>query len=198
MAARASIIAACSDVGRVVGVRGVDRKQASYHAVMEDGPTGLRMVRARARSLAAINRLVARSKAYWHWPEGYLEKALALQKVTRAYLRSNHCCEVLDGSGRLVAFLSVVVSDARPVLDNLWVTPERIGHGIGRWACAQVFQWARERGWMELRVVPDPPAEGFYRKIGFADTGERLPSRIPGGPLFSVYRIPLASQPGSG
>jgi GNAT superfamily N-acetyltransferase len=162
---------------------------------MEDALTGLHMVRARARSLAAINRLVARSKAHWNWPEGYLDKALVLQKVTRAYLRHNHCCEVLDGRGKLVAFLSVVVSDARPVLDNLWVTPERIGRGIGRWACTQVFHWARERGWTELRVVPDPPAEGLYLKVGFSDTGERVPSRIPGGPLFCIYRIQLVPHP---
>lgn len=165
---------------------------------MDAAPAGLRLIRARVRSLAAINRLVARSKAYWQWPEGYLQKALALQKVTRAYLHGNHCCEVLDGRGRLVAFFSVVVSDARPVLDNLWVAPERIGQGVGRWACAQLFQWAREQGWPELWVVPDPPAEGFYRKLGFADTGERVPSRIPGGPLFSVYSVPLSPRPGSG
>jgi len=40
-----------------------------------------------------------------------------------------------------------MVSDARVVLDNLWVTPEQIGKGIGRRACERVFQLAREQGW---------------------------------------------------
>jgi ribosomal protein S18 acetylase RimI-like enzyme len=50
---------------------------------------------------------------------------------------------------------------------------------------------AREQGWTELWVVPDHPAIGFYEKMGFSDTGERVPFRVPGGPEFSVYRIAL-------
>jgi hypothetical protein len=41
-----------------------------------------------------------------------------------------------------------------------------------------------------LWVVSDAPAEGFYRKVGFVDTGER----VPGGPVFSVYRVQLQSR----
>ena len=41
------------------------------------------------------------------------------------------------------------------------------------------------------RSLPDPPAEGFYLRLGFVGTGERVPSRVPGGPLFSVYRLRL-------
>jgi hypothetical protein len=39
--------------------------------------------------------------------------------------------------------------------------------------------------------MPDPPAEGFYKHLGFVDTGERVLSRVPDGPLFSVYRLRL-------
>jgi len=120
-----------------------------------------------------------------------------LHNISSAYLRSNHCFEVLDARDQLIAFFSVVVGDARVVLDNLWVTPELIGNGIGRRACEHVFQLARERGWTELWVLPDPPAVGFYVKMGFSDTGERVPSRVPGGPIFSTYRIQLSDEPGS-
>lgn len=81
-----------------------------------------------------------------------------------------------------------MVGDAKVVLDNLWVTPERIGQGIGRQACEYLFRLARERGWTPLWVLPDPYAEGFYVKLGFSDTGERVPSRVPGGPVFSWFR----------
>jgi GNAT superfamily N-acetyltransferase len=164
---------------------------------MAGAPTGIRIVDPRERSLANINGLIARSKAHWDWPEGYLEKALPLHTITPEYLRSNHCFEVLDADDKLIAFSSVVVSDARIVLDNLWVTPELIGQGIGRQACEHVFRFARERGWRELWVIPDPPAEVFYVKMGFSDTGERVPSRVPGGPNFSTYRIQLSDEPGA-
>jgi GNAT superfamily N-acetyltransferase len=159
---------------------------------MNGVPAQIRIIGAREQSLAAINNLIARSKAVWNWPEGYLERALPLHRVSRAYLLKNHCFEVLDLNDELVAFFSVMAGDARVLLDNLWVTPELVGNGVGRRACEHLFQLARERGWTELWAIPDPPAEGFYAKVGFSDTGERIPSRVPGGPIFSAYRIQLS------
>lgn len=152
-----------------------------------------RLVIARAKegSLGDINALIARSKAYWTWPAGYLERALMLHRVDANYPRGHHSFEVLDGQSELIGFFAVAPSDTRVMLDNLWVTPERIGRGIGRRDCEYVFQLARDHSWTELWVVPDPPAEGFYQRMGFIDSGERIPSRVPGGPLFCAYRLRL-------
>jgi GNAT superfamily N-acetyltransferase len=149
------------------------------------------IVPATAESLGGINALIARSKAYWTWPAGYLEQALVLHRIDANYLRAHDSFEVLDGQNELVGFFAIASSDNRVVLDNLWVTPERIGQGIGRRACEHALQLARDHSWTELWVVPDPPAEGFYQRMGFIDTGERIPSRVPGGPLFSAYRLRL-------
>ena len=92
---------------------------------------------------------------------------------------------------QLAAF-AVAISGARVLLDHLWVWPDLIGKGVGRQACEHVFRLAREHHWMDLWVIPDPPAVGFYEKTGFSDTGERVSSRVPGGPVFSVYRIALS------
>ena len=161
---------------------------------MDDEPIELRIIAAREGSLAAINALVARSKAHWSWPAGYLEKALPLHALYLSYLRDNYCFEVLGPRDDLLAFFAVVASGARAVLDNLWVKPEVIGRGIGRRACEHIVRLARQHGWRELRVLPDPPAEGFYVKSGFLDTGERVPSRVLGGPTFSVYSMKISAE----
>jgi GNAT superfamily N-acetyltransferase len=148
-----------------------------------------RIVSARAESLDRINRLIARSKSYWAWPNGYLEQALPLHRVTPAYLRANRCFEALDRSDVLLAFASVLESDDRVIIDNLWVAPEHIRCGIGKAMCEHLFRLARQTGWPQLWVLPDPPAEGFYFRMGFSHTGERVPSRIAGGPVFSVLSI---------
>jgi GNAT superfamily N-acetyltransferase len=155
---------------------------------MAAAPAAIRIVPAREDSLSEINDLIARSKSHWDWPDGYLEQALSLHRLAPAYLRGNHCCAIMTELEKLIGFLSIVVNDGKAVLDNLWITPERIGHGIGRYACEYAFRWAAEQEWKELWVVPDPPAEGFYRRMGFVDTGERIASRVPAGPTFSVHR----------
>jgi ribosomal protein S18 acetylase RimI-like enzyme len=88
-----------------------------------------------------------------------------------------------------VAFLSVAERDGRVSIDNLWVAPEHIRRGIGTAAVRFIVALARAAGWSHLWVLPDPPAEGFYRALRFSDTGERVPSRVSAGPVFSVYRM---------
>ena len=139
-------------------------------------------------NLDEINALMARSKAYWDWSPEYLDAALRLMVLCSHYLRENLCFEVRE-DGELVGFLSVKDDPQGPVLDNLWVDPRRIGQGLGRRACEFLFRLALRKRWPALYVVPDPPAEGFYSRMGFVDTGAREASRVPGGPVFSVFKI---------
>jgi GNAT superfamily N-acetyltransferase len=151
----------------------------------------LAILPAREESVPAINALITRSKGYWTWPVGYLEQALALLTIDVDYLRTHQSFEVLDARSDLVSFVAIAVLDPSVVLDHLWVTPERIGRGIGRRACEYVIQFARDHQWSELSVLPDPPSERFYLRMGFENSGKRVPSRVRGGPRFSVYRLRL-------
>lgn len=147
------------------------------------------IIPAREASLEALNGLISRSKAYWDWPDEYLSRAVPLHRITPSYLRSNRCFEVVTKHGELLGFLSITEGNGRVVIDNLWIEPEHIRRGIGSAAVHFAFELARACGWPHLWVLPDPPAEGFYRALGFCDTGERVPSRVNGGPVFSVYSI---------
>lgn len=162
---------------------------------MEHLEAELTIVGAREANLAQINALIARSKSHWNWPQAYLERALSLHLVTPDYLKRAASFEVWTSAPpELVAFFSLDTSSTIPMLDNLWVEPSYIGKGIGRLACNYVVDLALRTGWSEVSVMPDPPSEGFYARLGFRDTGERVPSRVPGGPLFSVYRIHVGAK----
>lgn len=137
--------------------------------------------------MAEINALIVRSKSHWNWPAGYLDQAISLLLITPAYLRAHLCFEISSGQDETVAFFAVDTSGEQAELDHLWVTPDLIRTGLGRMACNCVFELARDKRWPEIRVLPDPMAEAFYLRMGFHDTGRRVPSRVPGGPVFSVY-----------
>lgn len=146
---------------------------------------------ATAARLVEINDVISRSKAYWPWPEQYLSAALPLLELSGEYLDLNPSVVATEADGAISAFGSLASAGRRTYVDHLWVRPDRIGQGIGRHVCAWLLACARERDLQEVWVLPDPPAEGFYRKQGFVDTGERVPSRVPGGPVFSLLRIRL-------
>jgi GNAT superfamily N-acetyltransferase len=166
-----------------------------YDRLVTDFLDQIAFVPAREESLEDVNRLIARSKAYWAWSEEYLSQAIPLHRIGASYLRSSQCFEIITEHCELLGFFSLAEDAGRVVLDNLWIEPKHIGRGIGSRAVRFALERARLRGWPHLWVLPDPPAEGFYRALGFSDTGERIQSRVRGGPVFSVYRISTAEGP---
>ena len=51
-------------------------------------------------------------------------------------------------------------------LDYLWITPSRIGSGIGRRLLEHAVAWAAALGAREMEIEADPNAEGFYIRMG--------------------------------
>lgn len=146
----------------------------------------MEILRARSESLMNINLLIQNSKSFWNYPQSYLDKAIPLLMVDEPYLNENAAFE-LRVNEELVGFLAFVLTGDEVHLDHLWIEISKINMGIGKHALLFAEKYALENGWSELITYPDPPAEGFYLKNGFLDTGRRIPSRVEGGPTFSVF-----------
>jgi GNAT superfamily N-acetyltransferase len=147
-----------------------------------------RVRRAREANLAEINQVIVASKSHWDYPASYLQAALPLLMIDESYLAEHLCFEIIDESANVVCFFAIAEDSGEHMLDHLWVRPDRLGHGIGRLACQHVFSLARRYRWPVLLVLPDPRADGFYRKMGFEDTNKRVKSRVRNGPSFSLLR----------
>jgi GNAT superfamily N-acetyltransferase len=77
-------------------------------------------------------------------------------------------------------------------LDNLWVLPEHIGHGIGK----QLFQHALEQGRTQnvsiLKIEADPNAQSFYERMGARKVGESHYPEMDGQPrILPILEINL-------
>ena len=57
------------------------------------------------------------------------------------------------------------------VLDALFVEPEHWRKGVGRVLIGDVCRMAAARGGGRLQTVANPPAEGFYERLGFRALG---------------------------
>jgi N-acetylglutamate synthase-like GNAT family acetyltransferase len=145
---------------------------------------------AEQQDLPTINSLIARSKKHWPYSAEYLEHAIPLLQIDSRYLADNLCWKLVDDHHGIVGFASVVQTPT-PVLDHLWIDPEMLCRGLGTLAFQHIRQTASDLHWSEITVLPDPPSEGFYNRLGFVDTGVRVPSRVSGGPVFSKFSLSL-------
>ena len=53
-----------------------------YDELVAELSEQIAIVTAQEASLEDLNRLIARSKAYWDWPEEYLSRAIPLHRIT--------------------------------------------------------------------------------------------------------------------
>lgn len=161
---------------------------------MDGDPTRVRIIHAREESLADINGLIARSKSHWSWPEGYLDKALPLHSISPAYVRRNHCFEVLDTRDKLVAFFAVAVDGTREIPVSECPHGCLAGHG----SVSIVFNYdgtngaSEPRATIQLRKLSMSPASRagrVFSSLECSRMSDRDPPVRPVG-IEYYYRAP--------
>jgi GNAT superfamily N-acetyltransferase len=121
---------------------------------------------------AQLSRIALAAKRHWGYPERWIEIWTPQLTYDTDYLLQNEswAAEMDDGP---VAFYTLLEKDGAAWLENLWVTPERIGKGIGKELFLHAVNQARRRGYTLLQLEADPNAAGFYEKMGMHKIGER-------------------------
>src|ERR1051325_9466699 len=92
---------------------------------------------------------------------------LPVQQIAAGLVR------VAEQDGVLIGF-SVLLEPSGDAceLDGLFVEPERMRGGVGRWLVEDATRLARERGATRIDVVANPQALSFYEAAGFRPAGE--------------------------
>ncbi len=135
----------------------------------------------------AMTRLIIASKRSWDYPNEWLALWMDELTITPAKLDERDFYLGKDGD-ELVFVYSLSQLDAeRYELEDCWVAPEHIGHGYGRILFDDLKKRLGNLGCTRLKIVSDPNAAGFYRKMGAVKIGEE-PTKITGR-VFSVFEF---------
>lgn len=127
--------------------------------------------RALADEAAALTEIAHAAKRHWGYPEAWIARWREALTVTPAYIR-DHPVFVAAEDGIPRGFYALSVQGTDAILDHLWVTPERMGRGIGRDLFRHAVGTARASGAARLEIDSDPHAEEFYRWMGARRIGE--------------------------
>jgi GNAT superfamily N-acetyltransferase len=138
-----------------------------------------------------LTDLAHASKRYWGYPEPYIQLWKRDLTFTPAYIERNAVyTAVYDGA--VVGVFAVTGGRIECELAHLWVTAEWIGRGLGRRLFDEALRVARATGAKTMRIVSDPNAEGFFRKMGARHVGS-FPSK-PDGRKLPYLVIDLAAR----
>ncbi|MDX1512405.1 MAG: GNAT family N-acetyltransferase [Gammaproteobacteria bacterium] len=130
------------------------------------------------------------SKRLWNYPEEWIALWEPSLRVTPEQLDAWHF-EVAEAGEALVGYFAVSRDGALAELEHLWVKPGYEGRGYGRLILRRALARCRELGATRLRVVSDPNAEGFYRRMGGVLSGQ-VPS-VPEPRMLPVLEFHLSA-----
>jgi ribosomal protein S18 acetylase RimI-like enzyme len=128
--------------------------------------------RALPEEAAILSQIAFAAKSYWGYPERWLEQWKPQLTFNSKYFEENESW-VAELNGISVAFYTLLEKDGNAWVEDLWVSPELIGKGIGKSLFLHALNISRQRGFKKLQLEADPNAVGFYEKMGMYKIGER-------------------------
>jgi ribosomal protein S18 acetylase RimI-like enzyme len=127
-----------------------------------------------------LTRIALAAKRHWGYPERWIEIWTPQLTFDAGYFEANESWAA-DADYQPVAFYTLLDKNGAAWLENLWVSPEFIGKGVGRLLFLHAMELARGRRYQILQLEADPNAAGFYEKMGMYKIGERH-SEVDGRP----------------
>lgn len=130
------------------------------------------------------------SKSSWGYDAEWVREWAASGDFSARAL-SEKAVYVAEADERAVAFAVLIPKDTVCILDDLWVVPDRIGHGIGSRLFRFCGEQARRFGAEHLEWEAEPHAVGFYERMGarrVRDSGRTMWGRV-----IPVMRVDLAA-----
>jgi GNAT superfamily N-acetyltransferase len=138
----------------------------------------MKIVQARPEDADALTEIAHAAKRHWGYPESWILHWQQALTITPDYIAA-HPTFTAVADAQLLGFCALRLHQDEALLDHLWVRPSAMGGGIGRTLFARAEAAARHAGVRQLKIVGDPHAEGFYRRMGATVCG-REPAAMDG------------------
>lgn len=119
-----------------------------------------------------LTEITKKSKAYWGYSEEQILKWSNNLTITQDYLKDNDVFKLINDN-KIVGYYSYIIEKEKNViLDNLFVLPEYIGNGLGKYLMTDFLNRMKEIKIEKITLDSEPNAELFYSKMGFVKIGE--------------------------
>ena len=125
-----------------------------------------------------LTEIAFASKRHWQYPETWIELWADELTVSEAYIRS-HAVYKACLADDVVGWYALDCGPEVWEIDYFWVRPDMIMTGVGSAMLGHARAHFEASGADLLKVISDPNAAAFYRKMGFKPAGKH-PSKPKG------------------
>src|SRR5918994_2243918 len=87
--------------------------------------------RSSPEQAATLTQIALDAKRHWGYPEHWIQHWESDLTISSDFIRDNHVY-VAEEDGEIQGFYALVASGSKAELEHMWVTPARIGTGVGK------------------------------------------------------------------
>ena len=118
-----------------------------------------------------LTDITKKSKAYWGYSEEQILKWDSNLTISQEYIEKNQVFK-LTYENIIICYYSYIIIEKNVKLDNLFILPEHIGKGFGKFLINDFLNRIKKEKFKKVILDSEPNAENFYIKIGFKKIGE--------------------------
>lgn len=118
-----------------------------------------------------LTEITKKSKAYWGYSQEQILKWNNNLTISKEYINKNQVFKLLNDN-KIIGYYSYIIKEKKVKLDNLFILPEHIGKGFGKFLINDFLKRMREEKFKRIILNSEPNAEKFYLKVGFKKIGE--------------------------
>ena len=126
---------------------------------------------ASADDASVLTSIAHEAKRHWGYPEHWIKHWESDLTISPDFIRDNHVY-VAEEDGAIEGFYALSVIGNRAELEHMWVTPDRIGTGVGKDLFLDAMERAAQLNVNAVEILADPNAAGFYKRMGATQIGE--------------------------
>lgn len=130
---------------------------------------------AKPEEATLLSELALRSKGYWGYSAGFLASCIQELCYNESQLSSpTYCFKVAELNSHIVTgfFVLNLLGSDHPELEALFIEPDFIGQGWGKYLLASAITVAKAHHAKSIKLQADPFAEGFYLANGAINVGK--------------------------
>ncbi|KIC02502.1 hypothetical protein OA88_08715 [Flavobacterium sp. JRM] len=119
-----------------------------------------------------LTEITKKSKAYWGYSAEQILQWDENLTITQEYIKDNYVFKLLSEDLTIGYYSYFIEEKQNVILDNLFIRPEYIGKGFGKYLMDDFLNRIRESKFEKIILDSEPNAEAFYSKLGFEKVGE--------------------------